>query len=175
MVVQTRCNRRCFCPYRCTRAPNCGGHVPVDMTPTPVHLCAGAPKDTTSTWTPVVAKRRVRRTQDEYLSTQKLDEAKDCTIHCHDICETDVMKTRPFDRVREGIARGPVRTEVHERTNKPIFTTMSLLMTPHELAPNQGGRTAGSQTPGVPATHEPSTTHSCESSRAPKNSSVQIS
>ena len=32
---------------------------------------------------------------------------------------------------------------------------------------NSGGRTLGSQTPGVPATHEPSTTNNCWSSRGP--------
>ena len=32
----------CVCPYTPPDAPNSGGHVPVDMTPSALHLCAGA-------------------------------------------------------------------------------------------------------------------------------------
>ena len=45
--------------------------------------------------------------------------------------------------------------------------TMSLAIPSHGHAANKGGRTPGSQTPGVPATPEPSTTN-CWLSRAQK-------
>ena len=32
---------RCVCPDPITDAPNYGGHVPVDMAPQTLHLCAG--------------------------------------------------------------------------------------------------------------------------------------
>ena len=43
---------------------------------------------------------------------------------------------------------------------------MSLAIPSHKHAPNQGGRTPGSQTPGVPATPEPSMTKNSSSSSA---------
>ena len=43
---------------------------------------------------------------------------------------------------------------------------MCLSIYAHVGAPNGSARTPESQTPGVPATHEPSTTNSCWTSRA---------
>ena len=112
---------------------NSGGHVPVDMNPhgpVPVHR---APKTTPSAWSPVVAKRRARRTQDDCLSTSwtrdlapqipwrsrcdtvKLDKAEvDHTLQCHPRNRHHSRHGR--NRDREGIARSPVRKEVHAKT-----------------------------------------------------------
>ena len=44
MVVLTVKLMTCLWRYVITDAPNSGGHVPVDMTPSALHLCAGPPK-----------------------------------------------------------------------------------------------------------------------------------
>ena len=50
------------------------------------------------------------------------------------------------------------------RRSDEALTTTCLSRPPRTGAPNYGGRTPGTENPGVPATPEPSTAHSCEPS-----------